>query len=289
MRNSTVSQKILIIMFKRLFLISVSFLLFSISSYGQFLHFGVKTFMTPKIYMTFFDYDETDYVYYFSNENNETIRFSGLEESETKSRTPFPDIYVRYNNRNHLFFQAELFAMWFSNEAKYKNSVDFDKYTQTFNPYNDRENLGYNTLKLNWSFTGSTLIAGYLFSKTKAFRPYVFLGATTLYLMRLDQGKFYSDERQLRNDIIFSNLSTFKKTTLYVTGGFGFQYKAFSFDAYYRNTVADADIYANNYYENLTNISLTDRPNYDYFDSVNISISLNILSFNISKNKLKDY
>ena len=98
MRNSTVSQKILIIMFKRLFLISVSFLLFSISSYGQFLHFGVKTFMTPKIYMAFFDYDETDYVYYFSNENNETIRFSGLEESETKSRKGSTRTAIRPNS-----------------------------------------------------------------------------------------------------------------------------------------------------------------------------------------------
>ena len=277
------------VMLKKALLITVLFLIFSITSFSQFLHIGLKTFMTPKIYMSFFEYDVTDYVYYFSNEYNETIRFSGLEESETKSNTPFPDIYIRYNNRNHIYFQAELFAMWFSNEAKYKNSVDFSEYTEVFNPYNEQENLGYNTLKLEWGFIGNSLTAGYIFSKTKAFRPYIFTGITALYLMKLDQGKFYEDERQLRNDIIFSNLSTFKKTTLYVHGGFGFQYKAFSFDFYYRNTVADADIYANNYDPDIKDLNLTNRPNYDYFDSMNVSISLNILSFNLSKNKLKDY
>jgi len=277
-------------MLKRIFLITVSILLFSTSSYSQFLHFGLKSFMMPQIYMSFFEYEETDYVYYFSNEYNETIRFSGLEESDTKSIVPYPDIYIRYNNRNHLFFQAEFFAMWFSNEAKYKNSVDFNQYSEVFNPFNERENLGYNTLKLDWAFTGNTVTIGYLLSKTKTLRPYFFAGGTALYLMKLDQGKFYDDDRQLRNDIIFSNLSTFKKTTLYVTGGFGFQYKALSFDFYYRNTIADADIYANTYYEGeVEDFSLADRPNYDYFDSINISISLNLLSFNLSKNKLKDY
>ena len=275
-------------MFKRIIILSFALLL-SVSAYSQFLHIGVKSFMTPQIFMKYFEYDATDYVYYFSNERNETIRFSGLEESETKAFTPFPDIYLRYNVRNHLYFQAELFAMWFTNEAKYLNSVDFPEYTEVFNPLNDRENLGYNTLKMEWGFTGNSLTVGYIFSKTKALRPYIFTGGTALYLMKLDQGKFYDDERQLRNDIIFSNLSTFKKTTLYVHGGFGFKYKALSFDVYYRNTIADADIYANNYFDlNIEDISLTDRPNYDYFDSINISISLNLLSFNLSKNHIKE-
>ncbi|MCF6365320.1 MAG: hypothetical protein L3J35_03875 [Bacteroidales bacterium] len=273
-------------MFKRILILSFAVLLCS-SVYGQFLHFGVKTFITPKIYMKFFEYEATDYVYYFSNEKNETIRFSGLEESEANSNKPYPDIYIRYDVRNHLFFQAELFGTWFTNEAKYLNSVDFPEYTQVFNPVNERENLGYNTIKLQWGFTGNSLSIGYIFSKTKALRPYIFAGGTALYLMKLEQGKFYDDERQLRNDIIFSNLSTFKKTTLYAHGGFGFKYKALSFDVYYRNTIADADIYANNYFDS-EDISISNRPNYDYFDSLNISISLNILSFNLSKNHLKE-
>lgn len=274
-------------MLKRILLFTVSILIFSNSLYSQFLHIGLKSFMTPKIFMGFFEYDATDYVYYFSNEYNETIRFSGLEESETNSYTPFPDLYIRYNNKNHLFFQAEFFAMWFTNEAKYKNSVDFPEYTRVFNPVDEKENLGYNTLKLEWGFTGNSLSVGYLFLKSKALRPYVFAGGTTLYLMKLNQGKFYNDERQLRNDIIFSKLSTFKKTTIFIHGGLGFQYKALSFDIYYRNTIADADIYANNYFD-AEDISLTNRPNYDYFDSLHISISLNIFSFNLSKNHLKE-
>ena len=95
-------------MSKRILFFTVSILIFSTSSYSQFLHFGLKSFMTPKIYMGFFEYEATDYVYYFSNEYNETIRFSGLEESEANSFTPFPDLYIRLNSRNHLFFQADL-------------------------------------------------------------------------------------------------------------------------------------------------------------------------------------
>ena len=274
-------------MLKRILLLSVLIFLFSVSSYSQFLHIGLKSFMTPKIYIGYFEYEATDYVYYFSNEYNETIKFSGLEESETKSYMPFPDLYIRYNNRNHLFFQAEFFATWFTSEAKYKNSVDFQEYTQVFNPVNERENLGYNTLKMNLIFTGNSLSAGYLFSKAKSLRPYIFVGLTSYYLMRLEQGKYYDDDRQLRNDIIFSSLSTFKKTTFSIHGGVGLKYKALSFDVYFRNGITYTDIYADNYFD-AEDISLTDRPNFDYFDTINISVSLNLLSFNLSKNQLKE-
>jgi len=274
-------------MFKRILFTTGIILLISNATFSQFLHFGFKSFMTVQSNMAFFEYDATDYVYYFSNEFNETIRFSGLEETETQSLTPFPDLYVRYNSRNHLFFQAEVFGMWFTNEAKYKNSVDFSEYTSTFNPDNDKANLGYNTIKMNWGFIGTSLSTGYLFFKTKALRPYLFGGGTILYLMKLDQGKFYDDSRELRNDIIFSNISTFKKTTYYLHAGIGFQYKAFSMDFYLRNTISDVDIYANNYID-IEDINLVNRPNYDYFDSFNVSISLNILSFNLSKNRIKE-
>jgi len=273
-------------MLKRIFFTIIISLLMSSISYSQFFHIGLKSFMTMSN-MTFFEYKNTDYVYYFSNEKNETIRFSGLEETNTITKTPFPALYLRYNNRNHLFIQAEVFGLWFTNEAKYKNSVDYSQYISSFNPDNDEDNLGYNTIKMNWSFVGTSFSIGYLFFKTKALRPFIFIGGSTLHLMKLEQGKFYDDTRQLRNNIIFSNLSTFKKTTYYLHSGLGFQYKAFSIDAYYRNSVGDTDIYANNYIE-AEDISLTNRPNYDFFNSFNISISLNLLSFNLSKNRNKD-
>ena len=263
-----------------------SLILFCRPLFCQFLHIGANTFITPKIYMGFFEYDETEYVYYFSNEYNETIRFSGLEGSEAKGYYPYPDIYIRYDNRNHLFFKLDVFGFWFTNEAIYKNSIDFDEYTYIFNPFNEDENLGYNTLKMKWAFAGNSLSAGYIFFKSKALRPFVFGGISSLYLLSLEQGPYYEDTRQLRNDIIFSNLSTFKRTTFYIHGGIGLKYKALSVDFYYRNTIADADIYANNYFD-AEDISLAKRPNYDYFDSINISLSLNILSFNLSKNRLK--
>jgi hypothetical protein len=274
-------------MIKRIFFISVISLTLIGSSYGQYLHIGAKSFFMAKIYMGFFKYDLADYVYYFSNEYNETIRFGGLEDSESKSYKPYPDIYIRYNSKNHLFFQADVFAMNFTNEAKYKNSVDYSVYTQVFNPLNEKENLGYNSIKLNWSFYGTSVSAGFIFAKSKSLRPFIFGGGSALFLMQLNQGDFYDDSRQIRNDIIFSNLSTFKKTTFYITGGVGFQYKAFSVDFYYRNTIADADIYADSYI-NAEDISLVNRPNYDYFDSFNVSVSLNLLSFNLSKNKMKN-
>ena len=269
---------------KKTLLLTVVIIFLSISvSYSQFLHVGVKSFMSIQHAMGYFEYETTDYVYYFANEQNETIRFSGFESSTETSFTPYPDLYLRYNLGNNIFFQFDIFALWFKNEAKYNNSVDFSEYSETFNPNSEQENLGYNSIQLKWAFWGNSLTAGYIFMKTKALRPYIFVGFATYHLLALEPGDFYTDTRYFRNEIIFSNLSTFRKITSHSHLGIGLQYHGFSVDCFIRGSNGVIDIYADKFDKNNRNVSLEERPNYEFFRSFNIAISINLFSFYLKK------
>ncbi|MDF1547239.1 MAG: hypothetical protein P1P88_05425 [Bacteroidales bacterium] len=253
--------------------------------YGQFLHIGLRTFVTPLQKTSFYQYDINDYVYYFANEYNETIRFSGFETSETQSYIPFPSLYIRYDKGNSLFFEADIFATWTSNEAKYKNSVDFSDYANAFNPDSKLENLGYNSIKLKWAYIGNSLTAGYVFFKTKTIRPYVFGGISAYYLLSLKPGDFYEDTRSVRNEIIFKNLNTFRTVTLYYKGGLGIKYHGLSLGVYLEKNLLAIDKNADNSDDDAPDEIYNSRPNYKSISSINISLSLNLLSFNLLKNQ----
>ncbi len=271
---------------KTLFLIMIISLLSFNYANAQFLHVGAKSFFGLEVTMDYFEYNTTDYVYYFANENNETIRFSGFESSKIKSKTPFPDVYVRYDWGNNVFFQFDVFNMWFTNEAKYKNSVDFSEYSETFNPNSEFENLGYNNIKLNWGFWGSSLSVGYVFLKSKAIRPYIYLGSASMHLTKLELGNNYNETRSFRDNIIFTNLSTFKRLTMHSHSGFGFKYYGFAAEFFVRRSVGEIDIYSDRISLNdESNSSIIEHPNYRYFQSVNVALSLNLYSFNLNKKK----
>jgi hypothetical protein len=247
---------------------------------GQFLHLGLKAFNTPYQKMTFYQYNINDYVYYFSNNYNETIRFNGFDVSETSSYIPFPSIFIKYDMGNNVFLQADVFTTWFSNEAKYKNSVDFTQYTDVFNPNSDLQNLGYNSIKLKWIFMGNSVIAGYTFLKTKTLRPYIYGGFSAHYLMSFKPGDYYKDTRSVRNGIIFNNLNTFKTVTFYYKTGAGIKYHGLSLDVYLENNLGAIDKYS---YSGDKNIYYNNRPNFKGLTSVNLSLSMNLLSFNLIK------
>ncbi len=259
----------------------VTLLLPFLSIKGQFLHIGIKAFNTPYQKMSFYQYDINDYVYYFANEYNETIRFNGFQASETNSYVPFPSLYVRYEKGNNLFFQFDVFARWSSNEAKYENSVDFAEYADVFNPESELENLGYNSIKLKWAFLGNSLTAGYTFLKTKTLRPYVFGGISAYYLMSLKPGDYYEDTRSIRNGLIFRNLNTFRTVTFYYRGGLGLKYHGLSLDVYFENNILPIDKYSDS--EDDSNQYYDNRPNYKNLATVNVALSLNLLSFNLIK------
>ena len=248
---------------------------------AQFLHLGLRTFVTPYAKMEFFQYDVNDYVYYFSNEYNETIRFSGFEVSESSSYIPFPDIFVKYDFGNNLSLQADIFGIWFSNEAKFKNSVDFSDYAGVFNPLSELDNLGYNSIKLKWGFLGNSFTASYAFLKTKTIRPFIYGGLSTYYLLSFKPGDYYEDTRSVRNGIIFNNLNTFKPVTFYYRLGAGVKYHGLSIDVYLEDNIGPIDIYSYEDYEQ--NIYYSERPNFKSFGSVNVSLSFNLLSFNLTK------
>jgi len=246
---------------------------------GQFLHLGIRAFNTPYQKLAFFQYDINDYVYYFSNEYNETIRFNGFDVSETSSYIPFPGIYLRYDIGNNIFLQADVFTSWFANEAKYKNSVDFSFYTEVFNPNSNLQNLGYNSIRLKWAFMGNSINAGYAFFKTKTLRPYVYGGISAYYLMSFKPGEYYEDTRGVRNAIIFNNLNTFKTVTFYYKLGVGFKYHGLSFDVYLEDNLGAIDKYS--FSDDSQNIYYNGRPNFKSMTSINASISFNLLSFNL--------
>jgi hypothetical protein len=266
---------------KRKFFICILLFLPIFYANGQFLHLGLRTFVTPYSKMTFYQYDVNDYVYYFSNNYNETIRFNGFEVSESSSYIPFPSIYLKYDIGNNLFIQADVFAEWFSNEAKYKNSVDFSDYASVFNPNSELANLGYNNIKLKWAFMGNSLTAGYVFFKTKTLRPFVYGGISTYYLLSFKPGDYYKDTRSVRNAIIFNNLNTFKPVTFYYKLGAGFKYHGFSLDVYMEDSMGAIDQYSYGDYNG--NIYYNERANFKTLGSVNVSLGINLFSFNLLK------
>jgi hypothetical protein len=177
--------------------------------------------------------------------------------------------------------QGDMFGIWFSNEAKYNNSVDFSDYAGVFNPYSELENLGYNSIKLKWAFMGNSLSAGYAFLKTKTLRPFIYGGFSAYYLLNFKPGDYYEDTRSVRNAIIFNNLNTFKTVTFYYRLGAGIKYHGLSLDVYYEKNLGPIDKYS--YEDYNQNIYYYQRPNFKSLSTVNISLSLNLLSFNIIK------
>jgi hypothetical protein len=268
----------------KILLIVILFPLMSIN--GQFLHVGIRAFNTPYQKMSFYQYNINDYVYYFANEHNETIRFNGFQASETSSYVPYPGIFVRYDKGNSLFFQFDVFARWASNEAKYENSVDFSEYADVFNPDSEQENLGYNSIKLKWAFLGNSLTAGYTFLKTKKLRPYIYGGVSAYYLMSLKPGDYYEATRSVRNEIIFKNLNTFRTVTLYYRGGIGIKYHGLSLDVYLENNLLGIDKNDDNDDDDVSDEYYNSRPNYKNLTTINLSLSLNLLSFNLVKKQI---
>lgn len=274
-------KKLLLLLF-----LSMFSLLTTKNANAQFLHFGIKTFMSPVIRMSYYKYNATNYVFYFSNEYNETIRFGGMDSSQIKSLSPYPDIFLKYEGRNHFFARAELFAFWFKNEAFYKNSVDFSEYAEEYNPSSERPNLGYNSINLKWAFWGTSVNIGYKFFKAKALRPFLSLGLTRLQLISLKPGDYYQKEREVRNTIIFYNLSTFEEVTYYLRSGFGFQYHGIELEAFLQSSLGEnLDINRNN--EGEISLYNSGIPNYKSFATFNISLGINLYSINFIKNSEK--
>lgn len=262
------------------------FILFGFKLDAQFLHYGVKTFASPYLEMEFYKYAKNEYVFYFANEQNETIRFDGLDTSLISSMKPYPAIYLRYDHNVRWFFQAEVFYFWFKNEASYKNSVDFSNYTQHFNTENNQQILNYNSLQLKWRFSGIRMLAGYTFMKTKSLRPFIFTGFSGMFLMNLKMGDTYP-ERRYRNEIIFNHLSTFKPFTFFNTSGIGIQYQGIRIASYTQRSIGNIDIFASKYKKD-SNLSIDEaHPNYKYMQGQFLSISVNIFSKNLTKNQNK--
>ena len=248
--------------------------------------------MSPIIIMDYFEYDVTDYVYYFSNERNETIRFSGFESSTIKSNYVSPDLYMRFDWGNHVFFQTDVFSMQFKNEAKYKNSIDYTDFVEAFNPNGNIKDLEYNTVKLKWKFIGNSISVGYRISKTKALRPYIFAGISIFYLQDFIHDVPIGSTQTNRdiNNIVFTNLDTYKLVTYYSHFGLGLKYHAISLDVYATKTLPnnDVDIFADNYYKgNNNDVGLSNRANYMSLSTLNVSLGINLLSFNLTKKDLK--
>ncbi|MBN2891530.1 MAG: hypothetical protein JXL97_06670 [Bacteroidales bacterium] len=266
----------------KLLLLLPFFLLIGHFSNAQFIHYGIKTFASPYLEMEFYQYDQNEYVFYFANENNETIRFDGLDTSRIKSMKPYPAVYVRYDLNIRWFVQAEAFYFFFKNEASYRNSVDLSEYSQTFNSTNNQEILNYNSLQLKWRFSGIRVFVGYTFMKTKSIRPYVFSGFSTMFLMNLKMGDTYM-ERDYRNLVLFSHLATFAPVSFYNTSGFGLQYQGIRLSGYVLRSTGYIDIFASEYKKN-TGLSLDEQhPNYKYMFGQFISLSVNLFSKSYTK------
>jgi len=289
--------------YKRCLLFALIFLSMTGINKAQFLHIGARGFFTPITLMDYYEYDVTDYVYYFSNERNETLYFSGFEFSTIKSFVPSPSLYLRYDLGNHFFFQTDFFTMRFTNEALYENSVDYGDFVQEFDPHGDYQDLEYNKINLRWRFTGNSLTVGYNLMKAKTIRPFVYIGIQSMYLTNfehrtlidqtrteLDSG--YTSAIRIYNDIAFKNLDTFKEVTFHYRFGWGFKYHGISFDFFTTTSMPgkNIDIYGDKYVDEASydgDITLSERANYKSMYTFNTSLSINIFSFNLSKKQIE--
>ncbi len=282
MISAYVKHKIFQNMIKKLSFIGLIIAFTFLYANAQFLHYGVKVFTSPYLEMEFYQYDNNEYVFYFANEQNETIRFDGLDTSLIRSFKPYPAVYVRYDFNERWFLQTEAYYFWFRNEASYENSVDFSEYTNTFNSQNNQEILNYNSMQLKWRFSGLRFFGGYVFMKTKSLRPYIFTGFSFMFLMSLKPGDTYF-EREYRNFIIFNHLATFARVTLHNTSGIGIQYQGIRLSTYTLRSALPIDIYAADY-QNGIKLTIDDpHPNYKYMFGQFISLSVNLYSKHTTK------
>jgi hypothetical protein len=101
--------------------------------------------------------------------------------------------------------------------------------------------------------------------------------------MSFKPGDYYEDTRSVRNGIIFNNLNTFRTVTFYYKAGVGFKYHGVSLDIYLEDNIGKIDKYA--YSDDEEDIYYDGRPNYKKMTSLNVSLSLNLLSFNLTKSQ----
>ncbi|MCF8298536.1 MAG: hypothetical protein K9J13_13395 [Saprospiraceae bacterium] len=244
----------------------------------QVLHFGIRPLFSYTS-MSMGDYKGIGFQYHIANEKNESIlseSYSWADGNDAKY-TLYPDIYLKYDFGNHVFFQIDMFGLWFTNSVEYRNSVDISDYYDTFR--DDFSGQGYNELKVSWWFLGNSFTTGVSFFKTKAIQPYIFGGGSSFYLNGFNIAD-YSGYRFERNYEIYSKLDTYRRFTLFWNYGLGVKYRGFALDFFVQNSQARIDI--NDYKEN------GEASNYYYFDIYNFSLKVNLYSININKNKLKN-
>lgn len=256
-------------------------LFFPIVLNAQFLHFGARSFICPYSQMEFNEFQEGEFAFYFSNVKNETISFSGnnFEGNEFSSAmVPFPNLFIKYNWKNNWFTELEFFGYRFKNEVQYQNSVDYIEYVATFNPVGQKENTGWNDIEIQWTFGGGSFNIGYSFFKSKALRPYLYTGLTTLVLTQYEQMNA-DTMRALRSKIIFEGLNTFKRRTHHLRIGAGFEYHGFTISYTIQNSIGDIGT--------VSKMANKTKPYYAGYYASYITIGLNLYSLNLVSNKTK--
>ncbi len=254
-------------------------------SKDKILHFGASVFYSkPSMDL---GEDEDGFEFHFANEQNETIKSYYSWDDKSTSKFPiYPKVYLQLDYGNHLFFRFDMYALWFSNNMRLRNSVDagdfYSAYSSSENSSNntDYSNFGYNNLKINWFFIGNSLTAGYVFLKTKSLQPYVVGGFSLMYLNKFGSADEAS-ERSYRTSIIFNSIDTYKLITFYPVIGMGIKYRGVSFEFTYQfseNIDTGGLVFVEDNYIYTTN--------YSSISIFNFSMNVNLLSNNRNKNKL---
>lgn len=281
----------------RVFLLSTILLSGICVVQAQVLHIGGRVFMSPPntLEMGTFDYEPSEYVFYFANIENETIRFDGIDPPESPAWGG--GLYGQYDLKNNLFARFEVFGLYFRNKSRFLNSVAFTKYTDSFNTLIDTTSdsyaashsediFGYNTLTLEWFFVGTAIDVGYKFLKTKTLRPYVYGGINTMYLTRFWFRDYY-DSREMRSAVLYQNMNTFKPFTVHGRFGLGLQYHSLAFELFWQTNISEIDQYAGSEKESPKAGWEKEKPNYDYFWAMYASLKINLFSINLTPASVK--
>lgn len=184
-----------------------------------------------------------------------------------------------------------MFALWFSNNMNIRNSVDAGDFFEAYSEQEleaegddvtDYSSFGYNNIEMNWGFIGNSFVVGYTFLKTKSIKPYVILGASSMYLIKFGPSNIEeSNPRYYRTQAIFASVDTFDDITYYGVFGFGAKYRGLSLEFLLQGSPSVDN--GQTYYSEST-YSYT--VNYESFLFYNISLKANLFSKNLNKNKL---
>ncbi|MEM9338131.1 MAG: hypothetical protein AAGA66_05340 [Bacteroidota bacterium] len=271
-------------------------------SCAQFLHFGLGGSVKKMSFVSEDALGDSTYTLYFSNIENESLKFDGFDKQNEAFFAP--SVYIRYSAKNDAFVEGTLSVNRPKAVARYQNSVPPSEFNETFNSeidslgntfiVADEDQFPFNRLTLRWTFIESSLHFGYNFLRTKLVRPFAFGGIAVRYRMAMNLDDFPQDRVNINRDgrtkTLFNSLDTFKNWTFYYSAGAGLRYQQVALHFFWGRTIGSSD---NNSLSTNTSLNVPVESdevrisNYTSNDVFGVTLSVDLFTLNLLKKDVK--